>query len=169
MLNFNLLTKKNYSKGKITKAQQCVSVYASHPVGTNRYTHVGCNKKMIKVTAAILEREGRIMIARRKPGKHLEGYWEFPGGKIEGDESPQECLIRELKEELSITVELQKYIGETVYHYPEKSIQLIAYSGVIVNGEITLNDHDRIEWVDMESIHSYKIAPADVPLIKLYY
>ena len=86
---------------------------------------VRCNWKMIEVTAAILEDGNKIMIARRGKGKHLAGFWEFPGGKIEQDETPEICLIRELKEEFEIDVSIGSYIGESVFKYPEKTIKLI--------------------------------------------
>lgn len=123
---------------------------------------------MIEVTAAILEEGNKIMIARRAQGKHLAGYWEFPGGKIEQDETPEICLTRELKEEFEIDVKIGKFIGESVFNYPNKTIKLIAFTGQIINGKMMLNDHDKIEWIKLEEINNYKLAPADLPLIELY-
>ena len=123
---------------------------------------------MIEVTAAILEKGDKIMIARRATGKHLEGFWEFPGGKIEQNETPESCLKRELKEEFDIEIKIGKYIGESVYSYPKKTIRLLAYTSQIINGNMKLNDHDKVEWVDLEEIYNFKLAPADIPLITLY-
>ena len=123
---------------------------------------------MIEVTAAILEEGNKIMIARRGQGKHLAGFWEFPGGKIEQDETPEICLIRELKEEFEIDVTIGNYIGESVFEYPKKTIRLIAFTCEIINGKMKLNDHDKIEWIKFEEIANYNLAPADLPLIELY-
>jgi len=123
---------------------------------------------MIEVTAAILERDGRVLIARRAAGKDLGGFWEFPGGKIESNETPEICLKRELKEEFEIDIEIGEYIGESIFDYPEKTIKLIAYTCFIKSGNIVLHDHDIIEWIDFDELSNYKLAPADIPLIELY-
>ena len=123
---------------------------------------------MIEVTAAILEEGNKIMIARRAHGKHLAGHWEFPGGKIEPQETPESCLSRELKEEFEIEASIENYIGESIFEYPDKTIKLLAYTGEIISGEMKLNDHDKIEWIHLEEINKYKLAPADLPLIAIY-
>ena len=122
--------------------------------------------KIIKVVAAILQKEDKILIARKKQGKPLEGYFEFPGGKIEEGETPEESLIRELMEEMNIKIAVKEYIGESIYDYGnDKVISLLGYTAEIIDGEIKLSDHDRYEWVTLEQINNYKIAPADIPLI----
>ena len=70
---------------------------------------------MIKVVAAILEKEDKILIAKKREGKPLAGLWEFPGGKIEEGETPEESLIRELMEEMNIKVRVNEYVGESIY------------------------------------------------------
>ena len=122
--------------------------------------------KIIKVVAAILQKEDKILIARKKQGKPLAGYFEFPGGKIEEGETPEESLIRELMEEMNIKIAVKEYIGESVYDYGNnKVISLLGYTAEIIDGEIKLSDHDIYEWVTLEQINNYKIAPADIPLI----
>ena len=122
--------------------------------------------KIIKVVAAILQKEDKILIARKKQGKPLAGYFEFPGGKIEEGETPEESLIRELMEEMNIKIAVKEYIGESIYEYGnDKVISLLGYTAEIIDGEIKLSDHDRYEWVTLEQINNYKIAPADIPLI----
>jgi mutator protein MutT len=118
-----------------------------------------------KVTAAILERNGLFFAARRKPGKHLAGYWEFPGGKIEPNESPQQCLAREMKEEFGVQVEVGAYLGESIYDYGHKVIQLKAYRVTWLKGIFKLRDHDEVTWLEADELHSLKWAPADVPLL----
>lgn len=125
-------------------------------------------KKTINVTAAIIEKDRKIFVARRRPGLHLAGYWEFPGGKIEKDESPKECLMRELQEELSIVSEIGAFIGESTYEYDTKIIRLMAYKVEHKAGKFKLIDHDKIKWLSYDELDQVKWAPADIPLVKQY-
>lgn len=120
---------------------------------------------MIKVTAAIIEKDGLILAAKRKAGLHLAGYWEFPGGKLEEGEQPRECLQRELKEEFGIDTTIGDCIGESIYHYSDKSICLIGYLTSHTGGEFVLTDHDEIQWLKPEYLKTLKWAPADIPLV----
>ena len=120
---------------------------------------------MINVTAAIIRDENHcILIARRRPGKSLAGFWEFPGGKIEEGETPEESLARELKEEMNLVVKVKGFVGENVHHYEGFSIKLMAYETVIIEGEVRLTDHDQVEWVTVEDMEGYQLAPADIPI-----
>lgn len=123
---------------------------------------------MIKVAAAIIERKSLILAARRKPGLHLAGYWEFPGGKVEHGESPEECLARELKEELHITAKIGDYVGDSTYDYGGKIIRLLAYRVEHISGEFVLHDHDEMRWLALEDLKNLNWAPADIPLVELY-
>ena len=87
---------------------------------------------MKAVTAAIIQSGDSFLIARRAPGEKLAGFWEFPGGKVEPNETLQECLERELKEELGLTVRAGDVITESAYHYEHGSINLVAISASIV-------------------------------------
>jgi 8-oxo-dGTP diphosphatase len=122
--------------------------------------------KNYQVTAGIIRKDDKILISRRAPNKHLAGYWEFPGGKIEDGETPQECLQRELFEELGIVVKVGQFFMENVHHYGDKIIQLQAYECEHISGNIILNDHDQIEWVETSEFVNFKFAPADIPFIK---
>ena len=82
---------------------------------------------MKDVTAAIIVKDGKVLIAKRKPTDKLPDKWEFPGGKIEPDETPRDCLAREMKEEFGITVSVGEFLGESVYHYEHGAIRLLAY------------------------------------------
>ena len=126
------------------------------------------NKKIINVTAAVIVKDGRVLAARRAPGKHLEGYWEFPGGKLEENETPEECLERELTEEFSISSRVGAYIGESVYDYGEKVIRLLAYEVEHTAGDFELVDHDELRWLDIDQLADVKWAPADIPLVEQY-
>lgn len=124
---------------------------------------------MITVVAAIIEGDNKILLGRRKAGKHLAGYWEFPGGKIENNETPEECLKRELFEEFKIHAKVGVYIGEVEYKYETAHIKLLGYRTTIISGDFKLLDHDIIEWVELKDVLTYNLAPADIPLFKLYY
>ncbi|MGO4541291.1 (deoxy)nucleoside triphosphate pyrophosphohydrolase [Paenibacillus sp. 2TAB19] len=123
---------------------------------------------MIEVAAAIIEDEaGRILIARRAKGKSQEGMWEFPGGKLEPGESPEDCLRRELLEEMGITIEPYAYVGANKHDYGTVMIKLIAYKASFVSGEFVLTDHDDYRWVGTEEFEEYTFAPADVPFLRM--
>jgi 8-oxo-dGTP diphosphatase len=121
---------------------------------------------MITVTAALIQKDNKILITRRSPNKHLAGLWEFPGGKLENGETEQECLRRELEEELGIKVKVGEFFMENTHDYGTKSILLKAYFCKQLTDSITLNDHDMIAWVTKKELQNYEFAPADVPFIK---
>lgn len=121
---------------------------------------------MVKVVVAILKKEDKILIAKKREGKPLAGLWEFPGGKIEEGETPEESIIRELMEEMNIKVRVNEYVGESIYDYGDgKIISLKGFTAEIIEGNIKLTDHDEYKWVTLEEIYNYKVAPADIPLI----
>ncbi|WP_115993502.1 8-oxo-dGTP diphosphatase MutT [Cohnella lupini] len=121
---------------------------------------------MIEVAAAIIENEqGQILIARRRNGKSQAGMWEFPGGKIETDETPEACLIRELREEMGIKIEPYAWFGDNEHDYGTVRIKLIAYLAKYSHGEIRLVDHDEYRWTNREELGEYEWAPADVPFV----
>ena len=121
---------------------------------------------MIDVVAAVVMRNGKYMIARRAPGKHLAGYWEFPGGKIEEGESPEDSLQREIEEEFGVYAQVGAYLGENVHDYGDKTVRLMAYEATVVQDIHQSMDHDQIEWVELNQMDDYPLAPADVPLLR---
>lgn len=121
---------------------------------------------MKNVSAAIIFKENKVLLTRRAPGEKLAGYWEFPGGKQENNETIQECLVRELKEELNLNVSCSEILTESIYHYEGGSINLIAISTEIINGKISLSVHDKYQWVGINSLLSFELAPADIPIAK---
>ena len=124
-------------------------------------------KKIVKVTAAILEKNGRIIIAQRKSSDHLSGKWEFPGGKIEPGETPEACLARELKEEFDIDVTIGEHLASNTHHYDHISIELMAYRASWVSGAITMNDHKAYRWVSVDQLVEFDFAPADIPFVDM--
>jgi len=119
-----------------------------------------------RVTAAILIKDDQILIAKRKANDQLANKWEFPGGTIEGKETPEECLKREMKEEFGIEVKVQEYLGESIYHYDHGSIKLLAYRTYWESGDIEPKVHDEIQWVSLDKLDNYQFAPADVPFVE---
>ena len=123
-------------------------------------------KPTLRVVAAIIEKDGKFLIGKRKKGKHLEGKWEFPGGKIENGESPQNCLERELKEEFGIITKAGEFIGENIVELEDRIINLLGYRGQYVSGDFLLNEHDEICWVSFDELNLYDFASADIPFLK---
>ena len=121
---------------------------------------------MIDVTAAIIERKGKILIAKRSSDSSLSNKWEFPGGKVEVGEIPEECLARELYEEFAIIVDVGNFITESVYQYEEKAVRLMAFQVYTDEDITTMNAHDDVRWVVAEELLDYDLAPADVPIAR---
>jgi 8-oxo-dGTP diphosphatase len=118
----------------------------------------------IKVVAAVIKQDDKILIARRKKGKHLELKWEYPGGKLENEEKEDAALKRELREEFSIEATIGGYLTESFYEYGSVNINLKAYLVESFLGDFKLVDHDKIEWIKIEEIKNYDFAPADIPI-----
>ena len=121
---------------------------------------------MIDVAAGLVFRAGLLLITQRRPGEHLGGLWEFPGGKKEPAESFQECVRRELREELGIEVEVLECLAAIEHTYPEKTVHLRFFRCVWLSGEPqTLGCHD-FDWVDAARLASFAFPPADTPLLQ---
>ncbi len=121
---------------------------------------------MIVVTAAVIEHDGRYFVTRRQRGVHLEGYWEFPGGKCEPGESLADCLRRELQEELGAEAVIGEEIFTVTHDYPEKSVELHFLSCRLI-GEPTPLLGQEMRWVAREQLKSLKFPPADDELVAL--
>jgi 8-oxo-dGTP diphosphatase len=125
-------------------------------------------KKHLHVTCAIIEREGLILAAQRSASMSLPLKWEFPGGKIDYGESPEECLRREIVEEMGIQVSVGKSLSATTHNYPTFSVTLHPFVCSIESGEIVLHEHAAIVWLPPEELHSLDWADADLPVIQSY-
>lgn len=118
---------------------------------------------MIDVVAAIIRNEeGKILIAQRNLNKSQGGLWEFPGGKIEPNESKEDAIIREIKEELNMDIIYESYFDEKIYEYSDKTIRLIALNCLMVSDNYEVLEHENVVWVDMKELTNYKFAPADI-------
>ena len=122
----------------------------------------------IPVGAAWLkDGRNRILLCRRKETKARGGLWEFPGGKLEAGETPRQAVIRELEEELGLTVEGGGELARTIYAYPEIAIELILVEAFEPRGPITLTDHTEYLWCSRKEIEGLDLAPADRVLLGL--
>jgi 8-oxo-dGTP diphosphatase len=120
---------------------------------------------MQRVTAAVIERDGMVLLARRQAGDPLAAKWEFPGGKIEPGETPEQCLARELDEELGVRVAVGEFLASSVYTYAHGAIELLAYRVRLVAGEPMARVHDELRWVARDALAAYELAPADNPIV----
>ena len=118
------------------------------------------------VTCAVIEKDGKILIARRKSGDHMAGKWEFPGGTIEPGETPEQCLIRELLEELGVEIAVDEFICSSTWKYDHATINLLAFKATLLAGQPMLNNHAEIRWVASRELADYDFPEADVPIIR---
>ena len=120
----------------------------------------------MKVTAGILEENGKVLIARRKPGKHMGGKWEFPGGKIEPGESPEQALTRELEEELTVRAHVGELLCTTSYEGHGVSLELLVYRVMGFEGVPALREHQEMRWVSPEELSAFDLADSDRCVVK---
>ena len=120
----------------------------------------------IVVSAAIVERDGRFLITRRQKGVHLEGYWEFPGGKCEAGESMEACVGRELREELDVDVQVGEEILKTSHVYPTQTVELHFLSCRLL-GEPRPQVGQEMQWASREELPRLAFPPADSALIQV--
>jgi len=125
-------------------------------------------RKAIHVVCSIIEQDGKFLIAQRPKGKSLEFKWEFPGGKIDENETEKEALRREIKEELGIDIDIGERMTPSLYHYREFTVYLIPYRCRILSYNFIHQEHENIEWVDIDSVWVYDIAAADIPILEEY-
>jgi 8-oxo-dGTP diphosphatase len=124
--------------------------------------------KSIHVACAIIEKDGKVLSTQRSEIMSLPLKWEFPGGKINDGERPEECLSRELHEELGLTVVISRALTPITHQYPTFIITLYPFVSRITTGEIILHEHKAFTWLPPEKLHELDWAEADMPVIKNY-
>lgn len=117
-----------------------------------------------RVVAAIIEKDGKIFATQRGYGD-WKGWWEFPGGKIEPGETPEEALVREIREELDIGIAIDRFYTTVEYDYPEFHLEMDCFLCHITEGEPVLLEHDAAKWLAKDELSSVKWLPLDVELI----
>lgn len=122
---------------------------------------------MLKVVAALIMKDGKILIAKRSTGnKDVIGKWEFPGGKVEENETEEQAIEREIKEEFDILVRAEKFITNVISKDKYRQIDLKLYLCKYIDGKIKLNDHSEYKWVDKDDILDFDLADLDVELVR---
>ena len=123
-------------------------------------------RKVIEVAAGLVFRNQQLLITKRCKGAHLEGLWEFPGGKLELNESYEQCLRRELQEELGIDVEVGKLIETISHDYPEKSVHLKFFRCTLLKNEPQPIGCDAVAWITAAELAQYPFPAADARLLE---
>lgn len=122
----------------------------------------------VDVTCGLIERDGRVLVAQRPPGKALAGKWEFPGGKVEPGEAADACLARELREELGVDVRVGEALPPTLHRYAAGAIRLLPFRCALVAGEPHPHEHSALRWCTPEEIAALDLAAADLPVLADY-
>ena len=125
------------------------------------------SKKIIHVVAAAIEKDGKISCAQRPEGKSLGGFWEFPGGKLEAGESPEQALIREIQEELNSEIEIISFVNEASYDYDFGTVVMKTYHAKLLSGNLELLEHQNSTWLAPHELKSLNWAPVDRPAVEL--
>jgi 8-oxo-dGTP diphosphatase len=120
-----------------------------------------------KVVAAVIEKDGKVLVARRRKDIRFGGLWEFPGGKLKGGEEPEKGLERELAEEFGIQSRTEAFLISVPYRGPSLSIELLAYRVCHVSGEFRPVDHDEIRWVEPAGMDETAFTAPDRPVVRL--
>jgi 8-oxo-dGTP diphosphatase len=121
---------------------------------------------MIDVTCAIIIRDNKILATQRSEKMSLPLKWEFPGGKVENNETEEDCILREIVEELSIRIEILKKMEPQRYKYKELTINLIPFVSNYISGEIELTEHKDYKWVALNELNLLDWADADILVIE---
>lgn len=123
---------------------------------------------MIKVVCAIIEDDELVLVTQRSELMAEPLLWEFPGGKVELGETEEECLVREIKEELSLEVQLRNRLTPVLHHTAAKTIKLIPYTCTLVRGTVQLLEHRAFEWAPHHALRKYTWCAPDLPVVEEY-
>jgi len=120
---------------------------------------------VIRVAAAVVARDGRLLVTRRPEGAHLEGLWEFPGGKCEPGESIHACLVREVREELGVTAHAGETLLVTTHAYPGKTVEL-HFVACALDGDPVPQQGQQMQWIERSRLDALEFPAADAALIE---
>ena len=121
--------------------------------------------KTIHVVAAIIHENGRIFATQRGYGDYKD-WWEFPGGKVESGEMPEEALVREIREELAAGITVEQYLTTVEYDYPAFHLSMDFFFCSLVEGHLTLLEHEAAKWLPLDNLRQVKWLPADVLVVE---
>ena len=121
---------------------------------------------MIKVVAAIIIDDNKVFATQRGYGD-FKGGWEFPGGKVEANETPEDALKREIMEELNVSIDIKEFLHTVEYDYPKFHLSMDCFISSIVSGELVLKEHEGAKWLTKDALYSVDWLPADIELIPL--
>ena len=122
--------------------------------------------EVIKVTGAIIYERNKFLICRRGPNEKAAGLWEFPGGKLEINESLENCILRELKEELDIDAQLHSLYDNYSFKAKDVIYDLYFFRIKKFSGNLSKTVHDEFKWVELKNFHNFSFLPGDAPVIK---
>ena len=122
-------------------------------------------KKNIRVVAAIIKRSNEVFATQRGYGNYKD-WWEFPGGKIEAGETPEQALVREIREELATDITVDDYLTTVEYDYPEFHLSMACYWCSVKEGHLTLLEHEAARWLPFENLRQVNWLPSDVLVIE---
>lgn len=156
------------SNGKEELLQETVAEYLKQEGFVTAFSEDGVSfsvaEKQIEVVAAIIREGDRIFATQRGYGEFKDG-WEFPGGKVEPGETPQQALVREIREELDTEIEVEELVDTVEYDYPNFHLTMHCYFCVIKSGKLVLREHEAARWLTKETLDSVDWLPADEGLI----
>ena len=124
--------------------------------------------KTINVVAAII-RDGDYIFATQRGYGDWKDYWEFPGGKIESEETPEDALVREIREELGAEINIDSYLTTVDYNYPMFHLSMRCYLCRVINGDLTLKEHEAARWLSKDELDSVAWLPADCTILPLLF
>jgi 8-oxo-dGTP diphosphatase len=123
--------------------------------------------KTISVVAAIIQHAGKILAVQRGPAKYsyISEKWEFPGGKVEPHETPEEALVREIQEELYLNIAIEEYLMTVEHTYPDFHLSMQCFLCTSASDQVTLTEHLAHRWLDANNLEALDWAAADVPIV----
>jgi 8-oxo-dGTP diphosphatase len=163
-----------HNSGKLSKTQYDCQLHgdrynaATHSKVQSTPVNVTTQNKHLHVACALIERDGLVLAAQRSATMNLPLKWEFPGGKLEAGESPEECLQRELVEEMGVTIAVGRALPLHTHCYETFTVTLYPFVCTLESDTITLHEHAAITWLPPEKLHTLDWLEADKPVLEAY-
>jgi 8-oxo-dGTP diphosphatase len=121
---------------------------------------------MIDVSCAVIIENNKLLSVQRGAGRHLAGKWEFPGGKVHDNERPEDSVVREVREELDLEVEVLSALTPVTHAYPGKTVRLMPFLCRVTGGRLHLREHQAYRWLSRNEVHSLDWCEADAPILE---